>query len=129
MRLESIARLLGAEPLSRRWHPDLDVEYGFAADLMSDVLSLARPGSVLVTGLANPQVIRTSEVTEVAAIVLVRGKRPMAETEILAREAGIPVLCTALTMFETCGRLYSAGVKPTGTSYGAPAASREEKRY
>lgn len=117
MHLESIARLLEAQSPSETWKPNLDVEYGFAADLMSDVLSLARPGSVLVTGLANPQVIRTSEVTEVAAIVLVRGKRPMSETEILAREAGIPILCTALTMFETCGRLYSAGVKATRTSY------------
>ncbi len=117
MHLGTITKLLEAEVLSQRWDPTLDLEYGFAADLMSDVLSLAKPGSVLVTGLTNPQVIRTSEVAEVAAIILVRGKRPVAETALLAREAGIPLICTSMTMFEACGRLYAAGVKPTGTSY------------
>ncbi len=117
MQLETMTRMLEAEPLSQRWDASLDVEYGFAADLMSDVLSLARPGGILVTGLTNPQLIRTAEVAEVAAIVLVRGKRPPAETALLAREAGIPLFCTAMTMFEVCGRLYAAGMKPTNASY------------
>ncbi len=127
MQLASMALLLEAEPLSRRWDPTLNVEFGAAADLMSDVLSLARPGSVLITGLANPQVIRTSEVAEVAAIVLVRGKRPLAETASLAAEAGIPIFCTSMTMFEACGRLYAAGVKPTRASYKIPAETPAER--
>jgi hypothetical protein len=117
MQLAKMVKLLEAEPLTQRWDPGLDVEYGAAADLMSDVLSLAKPGSVLVTGLTNPQVIRTSEVAEVAAIVLVRGKQPLSETALMALEAGIPMFATALTMFEACGRLYAAGVKPTSASY------------
>ena len=127
MLLVAMAQLLEAEPLSQRWDRTLDVGYGFAADLMSDVLSLARPGSVLVTGLANPQVIRTSEVAEVAAIVMVRGKRPLAETAALAKEAGIPIFCTAMTMFEACGRLYGAGVKPARTSYSLPVEVELER--
>lgn len=83
----------------------------FAADLMSDVLALARPGSLLLTGLTNPQVIRTSEVADVAAIVFVRGKRAQPETEQLAKEAEIPLFETPLTLFEACGRLYAAGVR------------------
>ena len=117
MQLARMAQLLEAEPLSQRWDRTLDVEYGAAADLMSDVLSLVKPGSVLVTGLTNPQVIRTSEVAEVAAIVLVRGKQPLCETAAMAAEAGIPLFATALTMFEACGRLYAAGIQPTSSSY------------
>lgn len=117
MQLAKMAELLEAEALSQHWDPRLQVEYGFAADLMSDVLSLAKPGSVLVTGLTNPQVIRTSEVAEVAAIVLVRGKQPVPETALMALEAHIPLFATALTMFEACGRLYAAGIKPTNSSY------------
>lgn len=117
MRLATMAQLLEAEPLSQRWNSELEVEFGAAADLMSDVLSLAKPGSVLVTGLTNPQVIRTSEVAEVAAIVLVRGKQPVLETTAMAMEAGIPLFTTALTMFEACGRLYGAGMRPTSSSY------------
>ncbi len=117
MQLARMAQLIEAEALSQIWDRALDVEYGAAADLMSDVLCLAKPGSVLVTGLTNPQVIRTSEVAEVAAIVLVRGKQPLTETSAMAAEAGIPLFVTALTMFEACGRLYGAGIKPTTASY------------
>jgi hypothetical protein len=118
MQLARAAQLLEAEPLFRNWNPNLEVEFGAAADLMSDVLSLAKPGSVLVTGLTNPQVIRTAEVAQVAAIVLVRGKEPMPETAAMALEARIPLFATSLTMFEACGRLYAAGMKPTSASYG-----------
>ncbi len=117
MQLARMARLLEAEPPSQQWDQALDVEYGAAADLMSDVLSLVKPGSVLVTGLTNPQVIRTAEVAEVAAIVLVRGKKPLPETASMASEAGIPIFVTDLTMFEACGRLYGVGIKPTDSSY------------
>jgi hypothetical protein len=36
----------------------------------------------------------------------VRGKRPPAETVELAKKKGIPLLCTFLPMYESCGRLY-----------------------
>lgn len=128
MQLSRMAQTVEADPPAHRWDERLDIEFGFAADLMSDVLSLAKPGSVLVTGLTNPQVIRTSEVCEVAVIILVRGKRPLAETAILAREAGIPILCTSLTMFEVCGRLYAAGIKPTRSSYTTATEAELERR-
>ncbi len=111
MRLGEVARLLQAEPLSPRYDPNIDVESAFGADLMSDVLSLAQPGALLLTGLTTPQVIRTAEVAGVVAVVLVRGKRAQPETERLGAEAGIPLLRTSLIMFDACGRLYQAGLR------------------
>ena len=77
---------------------------------MSDVLSFVKSGSLLLTGLTNPQVVRTAEVADVAAIVFVRGKRPPPETIELAKEKGIPLVAAPYTLFEMCGRLYKHGM-------------------
>jgi predicted transcriptional regulator len=89
---------------------DLDISCAAGADLMSDVLAFARPRALLLTGLTNPQVVRTAEVADIAAIVFVRGKMPPPETIALAEEKGIPLIAAPYTMFELCGRLYEAGM-------------------
>ncbi len=87
-----------------------EVKGGCGADLMSDVLASIQPEAVLLTGLCNPQVIRTAQMADVAAIILVRGKTPPEETIDLAREEGIPLISSPFGMFELCGRLYQAGL-------------------
>ena len=77
---------------------------------MSDVLAFVRPGSLLLTGLANPQVVRTAEMAELTAVCFVRGKQPDPETVDLAAEKGIPLLRTQLCMFESCARLHARGI-------------------
>ena len=87
---------------------------GCGADLMSDVLAFTHEGTLLMTGLTNPQVVRTAEMAGITAIVFVRGKVPPPETVTLAEEKGIPLLASKYTMFETCGRLYKAGLPGCG---------------
>jgi hypothetical protein len=65
---------------------------------------------VLLTGLCNPQVVRTAQMADVAAVVLVRGKQPPTETVELAMREGVPLISTPYGMFELCGRLYQAGL-------------------
>ena len=84
------------------------------ADLMSDVLAFTHAGTLLLTGLTNPQVVRTAEMAGISAIVFVRGKIPPPETIKLAEEKGIPLLATRYTLYETCGRLYTAGLPSCG---------------
>ncbi len=91
--------------------PDMEIVCAAASDLMSDVLAFAESGSVLLTGLVNPQVVRTAEMADILAIVFVRGKQPPEETVDLAREGNLPLVTTAHPMFEVCGRLYSAGLR------------------
>ena len=110
MRLREVQTLTGAIGVSLNIPPDLEVGSGFAADLMSDALRYDLSRALLVSGLANPQVVRTAEMADVAAILMVRGKAPPAETLELAEELGIPFLSTDLTMFETCGRLFAGGL-------------------
>ncbi len=105
--LAEVRDLLDAEVL---FGDDLSIkikEIG-AADLLSDVLALSKPGTLLLTGLVSPQVIRTVIVADLCGVVFVRGKKPGDEILSLAEQANIPVLSTLLNMFETAGRLYKA---------------------
>lgn len=110
MRLRDVMSILGARSISHEMNELLEVRAGFAADLMSDALRYDLAQALLVSGLANPQVVRTAEMADVSAILMVRGKTPPPETLSLAEEVGIPFLTTDLTMFESCGRLFSAGL-------------------
>jgi len=87
-----------------------EIKGGCGADLMSDVLASIQPEAVLLTGLCNPQVVRTAMMADVSAIVLVRGKNPPRETIELAEKEQIPLISTPYGMFELCGRLVSAGL-------------------
>ncbi len=88
----------------------MDLNIACGSDLLSDVLAFTKSDSLLLTGLTNPQVVRTAEIAEVRAICFVRGKIPMAETIELAMEKDLPLMSTALLMHESCGRLYSRGL-------------------
>jgi hypothetical protein len=105
--LDHVRELLNAQVLHGS---DLSVrvEDVGAADLMSDVLALSKPGMLLLTGLVSTQVIRTAFVVDLCGVVFVRGKKPGEPVLAVAREIGVPVLCTSLTMFEAAGVLYAA---------------------
>ena len=78
---------------------------------MSDVLAFTKPGSLLLTGLINNQVIRTAEILDLKGIVFVRNKKPNAQMVQMAKDCGIPLLSSPYPLFESCGLLYKKGVK------------------
>lgn len=114
MTLAEVLEIIAGRAVSR--DVDLSAEMAMAcgADLMSDVLVFTHAGTLLLTGLTNPQVVRTAEMAGIKAIVFVRGKYPPTETVALAEEKGIPLLATRYTLYETCGRLYSSGLPGCG---------------
>jgi hypothetical protein len=91
---------------------DNDIEYAFASDLMSDVLTIKCDNLLLITGLANLQTIRTAEMSDAACILFVRNKTITDEMKRLAVENGIPLISCSITMFKAAGELYKAGLKP-----------------
>jgi predicted transcriptional regulator len=114
MNLRQVQRILQAEVIAGDGLDSIEVAMACGADLMSDVLAYIKTGSLLLTGLTNPQVIRTAEMANVEAICFVRGKRPPPDTIALAHSMNLPLLLTELPMFESCGRLYGEGL--TGCS-------------
>ena len=79
---------------------------------MSDVLRLNTEDLLLITGMANLQVIRTAEMSDIPFILFVRGKNVTSEMEKLAKENGIMLLQCKQSMFKVCGELYKAGLPP-----------------
>ncbi|MHC4507949.1 MAG: DRTGG domain-containing protein [Planctomycetota bacterium] len=110
MKLKDIERILGAEVIAGANLLETDVEMVCGSDLMSDVLSFMKSESLLLTGLTNPQVVRTAEMADLTAVCFVRGKKPNQETIEMAESKNIPLLMTPLPMFESCGRLYQEGL-------------------
>ncbi|MFO7568703.1 MAG: DRTGG domain-containing protein [Smithellaceae bacterium] len=110
MKLRDVKDILNADVFIGEDCLDIEVKTAFGADLMSDVLAFAKAGSMLLTGLTNSQVVRTANVLDIAAIILVRGKKPSSDTIELARQLNIPLLSTKYILFETAGRLYEKGI-------------------
>lgn len=114
MKLSEIKEILDAEVICGEELLENEVSSAFGSDMMSDVLAYAKSDSVLLTGLVNPQTIRTALMLDMEAIVFVRAKKLTNDVVSLAKESGIAVLSTEYRMFETCGKLYREGLKGSG---------------
>lgn len=110
MELKIIIDLVQGTALTALDNLQQQVSGACSADLMSDVLASIQPNAVLLTGLCNPQVVRTAQMADVRAIIFVRGKIPAAETVQLAEQEDLPLITSPLGMFEMSGRLYQAGL-------------------
>ena len=94
---------------------DMELVSACGADLMSDVMAFVKDQVLLLTGLINPQVIRTAELMDICCIIFVRGKAPSREMIEMAEQSDIILAGTKLPMFLSCGKLYEAGLKTGGT--------------
>lgn len=110
MKISTMQELLDAKVLACEENLGKHVYSAFGCDLMSDVLAYVNDQSVLLSGLVNPQVIRTAVMMDMVCIVFVRSKMPTEEMLSLARESGIVLMSTDKTMYTACGILYSNGL-------------------
>lgn len=116
MKISQIQELLNAEVICGGDQLDKDVHSACGSDMMSDVLAYVKDQAVLLTGLVNPQVVRTAEMMDMVCIVFVRSKAPTQEMIALAQEHGMVLLKTNKRMYEACGKLYAAGLGTKGAS-------------
>lgn len=110
MKVSQIASLLEAEVLTGRDNMDMDILTAFSGDMMSDVLAYPKEHMVLLTGLLNPQVMRTCDMLDVRCVVFVRGKQPSADILEMAEEYDITVMTTRCGMYISSGILFSNGL-------------------
>lgn len=110
MKISEIRDLLGAEVLCCEEYLDHDVYSACGSDMMSDVLMYVKDQAVLLTGLTNPQVIRTAEMMDMVCIVFVRDKMPSDIMVSMAEDDGMVVMTTDKRMYEACGTLYANGL-------------------
>lgn len=110
MNLQDVIEVVDGTVLNPQVDLHVKIRGGIGADLMSDVLAASQPKAVLLTGLTNPQVVRTAQIAEFRAIIFVRGKQPQPETVAIATQENMPLISSPFGMFELCGRLRQAGL-------------------
>ncbi|MBQ9229197.1 MAG: hypothetical protein IJ168_10270 [Eubacterium sp.] len=110
MKIKEIQKLLDAEVLCCEDNTEREIFSACGCDLMSDVLAYVKDQAVLLTGLVNPQVVRTAEMMDMVCIVFVRSKSPTPEMLALAQESGIVIMRCDKRLYEACGILYSSGL-------------------
>ena len=110
MKIAKLQELLDATVLCCEENLDKHVYSACGCDLMSDVLAHVTEEAVLLTGLVNPQVIRTALMVDMICIIFVRSKMPSEEMIALAKENGIVMMRTEKTLYTTCGILYNNGL-------------------
>ena len=114
MKISEIKELLDAEVVCGEESLEKEVGSACGSDMMSDVLAYVKDQAVLLTGLVNPQVVRTAEMMDMVCIVFVRSKCPTEEMIELGAEHGMVLLKTQKRMYEACGKLYANGLGGNG---------------
>jgi predicted transcriptional regulator len=112
LKLSEIATILNAEVISGKEYLHREVKAVFASDLMSDVLTIDSANLLLLTGLVNVQTIRTSEMSDIQNIILVRKKQATPEMIRMAEENQMVLMQCAYSMYKTCGILFGSGLEP-----------------
>ena len=110
MKLSEIINILEAEVITGEPNLSKEIRMAYGSDLMSDVLTYIHSGTLLITGNINSQVVRTAEIAEIIAVCFINNKGPYSETIKMADKNRIVLLKTKFAMFETCGKLYKAGL-------------------
>ena len=111
MTIRTIKEILDADLVTGEHLLDTVVSGACGSDMMSDVLAYSEGNSVLITGLNNPQVVRTAEMLDIVCIVFVRNKTPNEQVVELAKSKNIAILATKHLMFASCGLLYEGGLR------------------
>ncbi len=115
MKVSAVKEILDAQVLCCDSLLETEVHSACGSDMMSDVLAFVKDQSILLTGLVNPQTVRTAMMMDMKAIVFVRGKKPDESVITLAEENGIVILATDYRMYTACGLLYKAGLYTDGS--------------
>ncbi len=112
MKISELLQLTEGQIVAGNPRKRIKIERAFSSDLMSDVLTLDDHQIVLITGLANVQLIRTVEMADVPVVLLCRNKPASPEMIDLANEIGIILIETPFSIFRASGVLYQNGLKP-----------------
>lgn len=111
MRVDTIVEQLALDVILSGPGLTASTDTGYASDLLSDVMGNAPSGSIWVTMQCHPNVIAVASLLGLSAVILIGGVQPDELTLDKARQAGVTLLGTHMTTFETVGRLYALGLR------------------
>lgn len=104
--LEQLAERIGARIVVAGTQGGTNVTKIYAGDRVSDLLHEASQKTLLVTKLANLQMVRVAELIDVPGICFVDDIDPTQEILELAQDNGTLLMVSPLGIFETCGLIF-----------------------
>lgn len=107
MKVSDIVNQLNLEVYSGAAGLSRDIKGGYTSDLLSDVMGNAEAGMVWITLQTHKNVMAIASLKELAAVILVGGQQPEADTAEQSNVEGIPVLGTSIPTFDITGKLYN----------------------
>lgn len=111
MKVKEIIQKLNLDLVSNSTALDAEVEHAYSSDILSDVMSHAKDGSIWITIQTHRNIVSVAELKSFAGIILVAGRKPDDETLKKANEENIPVFSTTCSTFEIVGKLYELGIR------------------
>ncbi|MHB9030072.1 MAG: DRTGG domain-containing protein [Candidatus Latescibacterota bacterium] len=110
MKIKEIIEALFLDVKSGADRLDREITGGYVSDLLSDVLAHSREGNIWITLQTHRNIVAVASAKELSGIILVNGRYPEEETIAKAEDEHIPIMVSALSAFETAGRLYAMGI-------------------
>jgi predicted transcriptional regulator len=111
MKLSEIKDILRARVMTGDEQMDKNIVAGGGADIMEAILSAVARDGLLLTGLMSEEVVRTAIISQLGAVVFVRGQEPPAKIIEQAAKFKLPLLVTDYSMFVSIGKLYMNGLR------------------
>lgn len=109
MKIAELAEKTGFTALNEIF--DNDVQGVFISDMVSDIVAGAKAGDLLVTIQMHKNLIATANLVDIAAIVFVRGKKPLEDVIELANRAQITLFSTDLDSWKLAIKLHEIGIQ------------------
>jgi predicted transcriptional regulator len=109
MKISELAEKAGLKAIND--YPDREVEGVYISDMVSDIITAAKPGSVLVTLQTHKSLIAAANLVRVAMVVIVKGRKPADDVVELATNAGIALFTSDKDTWTFARRLTELGFK------------------
>ena len=111
MNLEQIIQSLDLQVLTERksFH-EIHPTSGYAADLLSCVMTGASRGGIWVTLQAHSNIVAVAALLELSAIIITEGAQPDENTIQKANEESVVLLSSKQDTYRVVGRLWELGI-------------------
>lgn len=107
MKISELAVKIGLKAINET--RDRDVGGVYISDMVSDIITGAKPNSILVTLQTHKSLIAAANLVNVGMIVIVKGRRPADDVVELATKAGIGIFTSDLDAWGFAKKLTELG--------------------
>ena len=107
MKVSELAQRAGLKAINE--FRDRDVESVYISDMVSDILTAAKTGSVLITLQTHKSLIAAANLVNVAMVVIAKNRKPADDVVELATRAGIGLFNSDLDTWALAKKLAQLG--------------------